>query len=217
MTTTTDTPVARAIDAWKKAAHRLVWLASGTWAEIVLPSALELAARGVLDDELREVAIRSAVTGVDLDKIDPEDLVRYEKLRRILIARMVKRVTADGAVDEDPERLGYPIGWPDCMVAVEIDPDDLFDFGQDTGQLKAIADRAVSVELVTLRTRKMRAALLHGTELERVVADDVATESEAVDELVAARSFRREPASGQRDSDGGPALEDAPVDAPGDN
>ncbi len=150
--------VGNAIAAWKVANRRLVWMSSGAWARVLLPSVLDLASRGLLDPEIRAMAVKFATTGIDLEKLADEDLARFDVMRRSLIAKTVLAITA-GPVDEDPDKPGYPLGHPDCMIDVELAADDLHDLGQDAGQLRAIVDRATTAEAITLRTRQTRRAL----------------------------------------------------------
>lgn len=168
-----------AITAWKSSAKRLAWLGSGTWVEVLLPSAIDLASRGLLDPSIRGMALRFATTGVDLEKLDEDELAAFDLMRRTVIATMVRAVTA-GAVDEDPARPGYPLDYPHCMVPISLTPADLHDLGPDAGQLTALADRAVTPETVTLRTRAARAAI---ASIANVDEPETPSQGEAVDDV----------------------------------
>lgn len=207
----TSEAVDSAVARWKEAAARIVWLPSGTWLKYRAPNALTMVTRGLIDPELRELAVAFSTTGVDTAKLSPEQLVQFNALRHRTVAEMVLAVAWG---DEDPERFGHPVGEPDCWQTITADSvvDHLDDFGSDLSLMIALADRRITPEAVTLQTRALRRAINAGL-IDQVLADrareaeaEVRQEEATIEDV---RRFRSEQRGGNGDGDGDPVQVDA--------
>lgn len=143
-----------ALRRWQAKSTRAVWLPSGTWLQIKLPSALQMAAAGGLPDELRTVAIRFATVGIDLTALDQEGFDRFESFRRRLVASAILMIdTADA--QPDPEHPLRPAGA--TWERLELAPDQLYELpADDLTALNELVDRRKTVEQITGRTIILR-------------------------------------------------------------
>ena len=195
------------LSAWGSTALRPVELPSGLKVLLKLPDVNDLVLRDALPADLRDLAMRYAQGGIEITKLDSNDLKRFIQFTYELISRSIRYMAApDSPAWDDFRRTGSDPsveGWqPVTLTAgelseMDVDPDDVAALGQ-------IAGRQKTPNEITAMSRFDRGLLS---------ADQVAAAagSEAPGQKVGDyATFRDEPGSADSGPDG-EDVRDAPV------
>jgi hypothetical protein len=135
-----------ALAAWSSSALRPVELPSGMKALVRLPNVMELVRTEKLPQELRELAFRYASDGIEVAKLDGDDLVKFVRFTYELISRSLRylatpdspawdRFSTEGI---DPAEEGWQAVALDAgeISGMDIDQADLEALGQIAGRMK---------------------------------------------------------------------------------
>lgn len=119
-----------AIDRWMNAGLRQVTLPTGTRMKLRIPAAEQLIRHNVMPQDLRELAVKFASTGLVIEELTPDDLEQFLKMKQVLVAWSIREIYAGDApitekvADDDPAWQPIEIS-ADEIDAAEIDADDL--------------------------------------------------------------------------------------------
>lgn len=184
-----------ALAAWGSSALRAVELPTGTLALLRLPNVAALVAANAFPQELRILASKYATSGIEVDKLKPEELGRFLAFTYDLIARALRYMAPEGSkawlafVDtgESPEAEGWqPVSLTGAQIAeMDIDQDDLDALGKIVG-------RQVTVNTVTLSSRIDRGMVARPEPVDAVGGDET---------IDAFAPFRGQPGSSERGTD----------------
>lgn len=182
-----------ALELWAGAGLREVLLPSGTEAKVRLIPVEQLVKRGLIPDDLTNIALQFATSGVETAKLDAEGMSTFLRMVDEVVAQMVREI-----------RVG------DEWVPVTLTPAmfEEFDFpGDDLEQLGLIAIRRKTPELVTLESMRGRG---------QKISDGQKREAEQADgSSVPFQDARSEPEVPDDSGDGG-TVRVAPLGTPRD-
>lgn len=197
-----------ALEAWGQTALRPVSLPSGLKALITLPDVSMLIRAGKMPQELTNVAMKFATTGVQVSKLKPDEILEFLRMTYVLIAESIRYLATEDspAWDEfrktgaEPSAEGWePVTLTGPQIAeMNIDQSDLEALG-------AIVARAKTTNEVTIASRLDR-GLIAGKEPVDETVDDERRVSDY-------GPFRGEPGSSDTRTDG-EDVRDAPERAP---
>lgn len=132
--------------AWGSTALRPVELPSGLKVLLKLPDVNDLVLHDALPSDLRDLAMRYAQGGIEVEKLDAADLKRFIQFTYELIARSIRYMAApDSAAWDAFRRSGSEPsaeGWEPVslsaseLLQMDVDPDDIAALGQIAGRQK---------------------------------------------------------------------------------
>ena len=161
------------VSRWGSTALRPVELPSGMKALIRLPDVNDLILRDAVPADLREVAMQYATTGIEVDKLDQDQLRQFVHFTYELVARSIRYMAAPDSPAWDAFRVaGDPSdeGWEAVALTArelqesDVDPADIEALGQIVGRQKTPNE-------VTALTRFDR-GLMKGSALAEAIADE---------------------------------------------
>lgn len=158
-----------ALQQWRAAALREVELPTGTRVQVRVPDAQALVRGNVIPGELREIALKFATSGIELEKLTEEQILGFIAFTHQLVARGLRGLwTGDGWQPLDLTA--------EALDALELPEEDL-------EALTHIVLRRTTVNQVTAASRADRG----------LISDDVAQQvaaDEAGDTVPGWASFR---------------------------
>lgn len=201
----TKQPNADLIDRWRDAGLRQVTLPSLTRMKIRIPAADMLVRSGAMPQDLRDVAIKFATSGISLEELDPEQIDQFLQLKNVLIASAVRELYTGDADFTDRIPNDDPAWMPISIRAEDLDGSEID--GDDLGALAAIVMRQRTPNQVTA------AVWQDEGKLDRRTAEDFDAAERARGETVT--PFPRVP-SDERGADAGADGEDVELPAESD-
>jgi hypothetical protein len=187
-----------ALAAWSSSALRPVELPSGMKALVRLPNVMELVRTEKLPQELRELAFRYASDGIEVAKLDGDDLVKFVQFTYELIARSLRYLAPVDSPAWDRYRTEGIDPADEGWQAVQLDPGQISGMDVDQADLEAlgqIAGRMKTPNEVTAMSRFDRGII---REVELAAAIDSGDGSRVGD----FGPFRGEPGSDHGGDDG---------------
>lgn len=188
-----------ALAAWSQSSLRPVELPTGMKALIKIPDVNTLVRAGKIPQELTEIAMKFATTGIEPGKLTSPEMIEFVRLTYALIADSIEYLAAPDseaweAFKADPLASPSDEGWE----PVSFDGPELAEMKVDQGDLAALAEivgRAKTPNEVTLMSRLDRGLLTPEGAAEALKGDG----GEKVADYA---TFRREPGSADARDDG---------------
>lgn len=186
------------LDQWAQSALIPVELPSGLKALVVLPDVSTLVRTGKMPQELTDVAMKFAMSGIDVSKLQGSEIVEFIRLTYVLIADSLEYMAPAESAAWDKFRESGDSPTKEGWEAVSLTGAELAEMRVNQADLEAlgaIAGRTKTPNEVTAQSRYDRGLLTREGALEAI-------EGSAGARVGDFAGFRREPGSADDRTDG---------------